>query len=56
MWSVQREVGLEETIKIWISSIYPINKNTKLFIFGIEKLKFKKLINFYKKYNIFFFR
>ena len=55
VWSVQREVGLEETIKIWISSIYPINKNTKLFIFGIEKIKFKKLINFYKKYNIFFF-
>lgn len=55
VWSVQRETGLEEIIKIWVSSIYPINKNTKLFIFGIEKIKFKKLINFYKKYNIFFF-
>ena len=52
---IPREVGLEETIQIWIRSIYPINKNTKLFIFGIEKIKFRKLINFYKRYNIFFF-
>ena len=35
--------------------IYPKNKKTKLFIFGIDKSKFRKLKNYYEKYNIFFF-
>ena len=34
--------------------IYPKNKKTKLFIFGIDKSKFRKLKNYYKKYNIIF--
>ena len=55
VWSVQRDKGLKEILKIWINSIYPVNKNTKLFIFGIKKTKFNNLTNFYKKYNIFFF-
>ena len=55
VWSVQREKGLRETLKMWIDLVYPVNKKTKLFIFGIKKSKFYRLENFYKKYNIFFF-
>ncbi len=55
IWSVQREKGLKETMDIWVNHIYPKNKKTKLFIFGIDKSKFIKLKNYYKKYNIIFF-
>ena len=54
VWSVQREKGLKETLNMWVNFVYPKNKKTKLFIFGIDKIKFKKLKNYYKKYNIFF--
>ncbi|WP_075520508.1 glycosyltransferase family 4 protein [Candidatus Pelagibacter communis] len=55
IWSVQREKGLKETLDVWINYIYPKSKKTKLFIFGIDNNKFRKLKNYYKKYNIFFF-
>ena len=55
VWSVQRHKGLDETLEMWIKSIYPNNKDTKFYIFGINILKFKRLKNFYNKYNIFFF-
>ena len=54
IWSVQRERGLLETLNIWINYVYPKNKQTKLFIFGIDKSKFRKLKDYYKKYNIIF--
>ena len=54
IWSVQRERGLKETLNIWMNYVYPKNKKTKLFIFGIDKSKFRKLKDYYKKYNIFF--
>ena len=34
VWSVQRNKGLNETIQIWITKIYPFYKNTELHIFG----------------------
>ncbi len=54
IWSVQREKGLKETLNMWVNYIYPKNEKTKLFIFGIDKSKFRKLKNYYKKYNIIF--
>ena len=54
IWSVQREKGLKETLNIWVNYIYPKNKKAKLLIFGINKSKFLKFKNYYKKYNIFF--
>ena len=54
VWSVQREKGLKETLNLWVNYIYPKNKKTKLFIFGIDKSKFRKLKIYYKKYNIIF--
>ena len=54
IWSVQREKGLKETLNMWVNFIYPKNRKTKLLIFGIDKSKFKKLKNYYKKYNIIF--
>ena len=55
IWSVQREKGLKETLDTWVNYIYPKNKKTKLFIFGIDKSKYRKSKNYYKKYNIIFF-
>ena len=54
IWSVQREKGLKETLYVWMNFVYPKNKKNKLFIFGVDKNKFGKLKNFYKKYNIIF--
>ncbi len=54
IWSVQRERGLKETLNMWVNFIYPKNKKTKLFIFGIDKSKFRNLKNYYNKYNIIF--
>lgn len=55
VWSVQRQKGLNETIKMWINKIYSINKEARFYIFGVDKLK----SNFSKKYlqskNIYFF-
>ena len=42
IWSVQRKKGLEEIINIWIKKVYKINPNTKLYIFGIDKVFFNK--------------
>jgi glycosyltransferase involved in cell wall biosynthesis len=55
VWSVQRQKGLNETLNMWIESIYPKNKDAKFYIFGVDKSKFKKFETFYKKRNIFFF-
>jgi len=54
IWSVQREKGLKETLNMWVNFVYPKNRKTKLFIFGIDKSKFRKSKNYYKKYNIIF--
>ena len=54
IWSVQREKGLKETLNMWVNFVYPKNRKTKLFIFGINKSKFIKLKDYYKKYNIIF--
>ena len=51
VWSVQRSLGLDETIKIWIKKIYLLNPSAELHIFAIKKYKDE---NFYKNYNIFF--
>jgi len=48
VWSVQRKLGLDELINVWIKKIYSINSNCELHIFGAD-YKNKKLI----KYNIF---
>ena len=55
VWSVQRQKGLNETLNMWIETIYPKNKDAKFYIFGIDILNFKRLKKFYAKYNIFFF-
>lgn len=46
VWSVQRQKGLNETTKMWIKYIYPVNREAKFYIFGIDKLN----NNFTKKY------
>ncbi len=55
VWSVQRNKGLKETIDMWKKYIYPTNKKTKFYIFGIKDQKFLKFKKFYSNYNIFFF-
>ena len=55
IWSVQRERGLKEVLDIWINYIFPLNKKTRLFIFGIDKKKYDISMNFYNKNNIFFY-
>ncbi len=49
VWSVQREKGLNDIIRIWIKKIYPLNLNTELHVF-LKHINKKK----YKKFNIFF--
>lgn len=51
LWSVQREKGLKETIKIWIERIFNFNTEAEFHIFGVKKIK---EFNYLKKYNIFF--
>jgi glycosyltransferase involved in cell wall biosynthesis len=55
IWSVQRNRGLQETLDMWIKSVYPRNKDAMFYIFGISKKNYSQNISFYKKYNIFFF-
>ena len=55
IWSVQREKGLDETIRIWKKYIYPNNNKIKFYIFGINKDKYKKELKKLNKYNIFFY-
>lgn len=55
VWSVQRKLGLDKIIDLWIQKIYPLNKNFKFFIFGLKQSKTDKYdLNKLKKYNIFF--
>ena len=42
LYGLYREKKLKETLDIWMNYIYPKNKKTKLFIFGIDKNKFRK--------------
>ena len=49
VWSVQRDKGLNDLIKIWIKKVYPLNLNTELHVF-LKHINKKK----YKKFNIFF--
>lgn len=55
IWSVQRTKGLQQTIDIWSEKIYTKRKDFKLYIFGINRDKFKNRLQYYKKRNIFFF-
>ena len=49
VWSVQREKGLKDFIKIWINKINPLKLNSELHIFLSIKNEKK-----YSKFNIFF--
>ena len=51
VWSVQREKGLNDLIRIWIKKIYPLNLNTELHVF-LKNINNKQ----YRKFNIFFHR
>ena len=50
IWSVQREKGIHNFLKIWINNIHSSYPDAKLQIFGIKNLKFNKL----KRYNIYY--
>ena len=55
IWSVQRKIGLDKIIDLWIQKINPFNKNFKFYIFGLKDSKTDKYdLNKLKKYNIFF--
>ena len=55
IWSVQRKRGLQETLDMWIKSVYPTNKDAMFYIFGVNKNNYSQKISFYKNHNIFFF-
>ena len=55
VWSVQRNKGLANVIDLWIKKIFPINKDAKLFIFGIDLKEVSLKKKFFQKYNIFFY-
>ena len=55
VWSVQRNVGLNETIQMWINKVYPYNPKLKFYIYGIDKNKYKSEIKYLNKKNIYFF-
>ena len=55
VWSVQRKLGLDKIIDLWIEKIHLSNKNFKFLIFGLKDSKTDKYdLNKLKKYNIFF--
>jgi glycosyltransferase involved in cell wall biosynthesis len=55
VWAVQRKLGLDKIIDLWIEKINPSNENFKFFIFGLQVSKTDKYdLNKLKKYNIFF--
>ena len=54
VWSVQREKGLDETISMWIKSIFPRTHNAKFYILGINKLNKKYNLKYLNSKNIFF--
>ena len=55
IWSVQRKRGLQETLDMWIKSVYPTNKDAMFYVFGVNKNNYSQKISFYKNHNIFFF-
>jgi len=55
VWSVQRDKGLDEVIKIWINNIFVKDNSVKLFIFGINKKFSKTKLVYFKSKNIFFY-
>lgn len=55
IWSVRRDKGLDNVLNIWISKIFPNNRDAKLFIYGLDKNLFKNKLSFFKKKNIYFF-
>jgi len=55
VWSVQREKGLDDTIKMWKKHIYPINNKIKFYIFGVNKNIYQQKIKKLNKYTIFFY-
>ena len=54
VWSVQREKGLNDIIKIWIKTITPLNSKAELHIFGINKLPYGYKIKYLQSKLIFF--
>ena len=54
IWSVQREKGLDKTIEMWATKIFPCNSDARLKIFGIKKLTTKYNTMYLKSKNIFF--
>lgn len=46
IWSVQREKGIHDLLRVWINKIHISYPEAKLHIFGINNLKFNKLKNF----------
>lgn len=54
VWSVQRNKGLDETIKMWINKVYPKNNKIKFYIFGVDKTKYLTQLKYLKRFNIFF--
>ena len=54
IWSVARNKGLNETIKMWINQVYPEMNMAKLFILGVNKLPNNLNKNYLKSKNIYF--
>ena len=50
IWSVQRERGLNKTLKTWIEKVYSENNKAELHIFAVKKFANKKILK-----NIIFF-
>ena len=50
IWSVQRERGLNKTIKTWIEKVYSENNKAELHIFAVKNLQIKIFLK-----NIIFF-
>jgi glycosyltransferase involved in cell wall biosynthesis len=55
VWSVQREKGLQQVLNLWSEKIFTKRNDIKLYIYGIEKKKFRNKLRYYQKLNIFFF-
>ena len=51
IWSVQRKRGLQETLDMWIKSVYPTNKDAMFYVFGVNKNNYSQKISFYKNHN-----
>ena len=55
IWSVQRDKGLHQLLNLWSEKIYTNSKDLKLYIYGINKKKFKSKLRYYQNRNIYFF-